>query len=420
MQVSIGRSEISGAVMAPSSKSYTIRSLMCAALAPGPSELVYPLAADDTEAASSVLNDIGVKVVRGEPSWGVSGGSFHEPAGDLNCSESAATLRFMTAIAAAVPGISRLTAKPSLARRPIAPLIDALRQLHVECDQDTTNGIVKVRGGLLKGGSTMLPGNISSQYVTALLLLAPLMDNGVSILLTTPLESRPYVEMTIECLNRFGIQITPSADFRQFRIEKQTYKPARYVVEGDWSSISYWLALGAVAGNVEVTNIHSASLQGDKVLVDFVRAMEASVVATADSVRVARSRLKGISANLTDCIDLLPTVAIIAALANGTTELTGIARGRLKESDRVASVRQELQKAGVTVTEQENRLTIVGGRPRGSTFDSHGDHRIAMALSILGVVCGDTVISGAECVAKTYPEYWETLKRLGGKVDISV
>jgi 3-phosphoshikimate 1-carboxyvinyltransferase len=420
MQVSIGRSEISGAVMAPSSKSYTIRALMCASLAPGTSELVCPLAADDTEAACGVLEEIGVKVVRGDTSWSVSGGSFHEPSGDLNCRESAATLRFMTAIAAAVPGTSRLTAKPSLARRPIEPLIDALRQLHVECDQDTRNGIVRVRGGLMKGGSTMLPGNISSQYVTALLLVAPLMRDGVSIVLTTPLESRPYVEMTIECLNRFGIQITPSAEFRQFRIEKQTYKPARYIVEGDWSSVSYWLALGAVAGNVEVANIHSASLQGDKVLVDFVRAMEASVVATADSVRVARSGLKGISVDLTDCIDLLPTIAVIAALANGTTELNGIARGRLKESDRVASVRQELQRAGVTVTEQENKLIIVGGSPKGATFDSHGDHRMAMALSVLGVVCGDTVISGAECVAKTYPEYWETLKRLGGKVDISV
>ncbi len=420
MRVSIGRSSIHGHVLAPPSKSYTIRGLMCAALAEGRSELVFPLLADDTEAASGVLKKVGVSIDQGEDSWRVAGGKFRTPESDLDCRESAATLRFMAAIAATVPGGCRLTAKPSLARRPIAPLVEALRQIGVECTQDTSSGTVAVNGANFTGGVASLPGNISSQYVSALLLIAPLAKDGMTVRLTTPLESRPYVEMTIECLNQFDITIEPSRDYREFKATRQKYRPARYVVEGDWSSVSYLLALGAVAGDIEIANVNPRSLQGDKVLVEFLRQMGASVSVGEDEVRVAKGPLKAIGVDMTDCIDLLPTVAVLAAMADGTSELKGIARARLKESDRVLSVRNELEKAGVKVLEEKDQMMVVGTKPRGAVFQSHGDHRIAMAMSVLGAACGNTVIDGAECIAKTYPGYWQTLSSIGGKVGLDV
>jgi len=418
MRVSIGRSDIHGRVKAPSSKSYTIRGLMCAALAHGTSELVYPLGSDDTEAAGVVLGKIGVEVVYGTDRWQVAGGNLHTPDSDLFCRESAATLRFMAAIAATISGGCRLTATPSLMRRPLDPLLDALRQLGVKCTVDTGNSSITVNGGGLKGGITSLPGNISSQFVSALLLVGPLVSDGMTIRLTTQLESRPYVEMTIESLQQFGVTVEPSRDYREFHVKSQTYKPARYVVEGDWSSASYLLALGAVGGETRVENLKAGSLQGDKMILDFLRKMGAEVIISSDSVVVKKSLLKPIKADLTDSIDLLPTVAVLAALAEGESEFTGIARGRLKESDRVASVKSELEKAGIEVREDHDRLTVIGSKPHGAVFESHGDHRIAMAFSLLGVAVGDTVVEGGERVSKTYPEYWDVLASLGGKVGL--
>ena len=414
MRALLSKSEIKGKVRAPSSKSYTIRGLMCAALAKGNSEIIHPLGSDDTEAAQGVLTKIGVKIAEDEDSWRVTGDNFHQPEGELFCRESAATLRFMTAICSLVPGECRLTASPSLLRRPIKPLIQALQQL--SSDVSHRNKSVIIKGGKLKGGLAEMPGNISSQFVSALLLISPFADKGVKIKLTTPLESKPYVLMTLECLNTFSIKVRHSPDLKEFQISKQTYQPARYEVEGDWSSASYLLALGALCGDVEVENLNPRSLQGDKAILDFLKDMGASVTLRKDTIKAQKSRLKAIRADLTDCIDLLPTVAVLAAVAEGTSEFTGIKRARLKESDRVAAVKEGLSRMGIKVTEGMDKLVITGSVPKGAAIDSKGDHRMAMAFALLGAVVGGTTIEGAECVSKTYPEFWDILKGIGGKV----
>jgi len=222
MRASLGKSEIQGKVAAPSSKSYTLRGLMCAALARGGSEIIHPLSSDDTEAATEVLGKIGIQVVPSQKSWRVVGGDFHEPKTELFCRESAATLRFMTAICSLVPGECRLEASPSLAIRPIRPLLQALNQLGVDCHYRPEKASVIVRGGKLKGGITELPGNISSQFVSALLLIAPFAEKGMAIRLTTPLESKPYVLMTMECLETFGIKVNASKDLIQFEVAQQS------------------------------------------------------------------------------------------------------------------------------------------------------------------------------------------------------
>jgi len=417
MKTSVYKSEVKGMAKAPSSKSYTVRGLVCAALAKGESEVINPLSSDDTDALLNVLRQVGIQVQQRGDLWSVSGGSFHQPSADLFCGESAATLRFMTALCSLIPGRCRLVAGQSLSRRPVSPLVQALRQLGVDVTCQGEVAPVVVTGGRLKGGVTELPGDISSQFVSALLFIAPLAEEGVKIRLTTPLESKSYILMSLECLKKFGVKVKSSLDLAEFQVSKQTYKPAKYRVEGDWSSASYLLALGAISGEVTVDNLNPESLQGDKIILDFLKDMGVWVEMDKNSVTVRKSKLNAIRTDLSDCIDLLPTMAILAAVANGTSEFIGINRARIKESNRVAAVREGLERMGIKITEERDRLTVTGSEPKASVIDAKGDHRIAMAFSILGSVASGTIIDGAECVSKTFPEFWNVLKSMGVKLN---
>ena len=416
MKALIKKNGIHGKAATPTSKSYTIRALMCTALAEGESLIINPLTADDTDAASEVLSQIGVSIIKGEDYWRIQGGGFHKPQTDLFCRDSAATLRFMTAIASLVPGKCRLVAGQSLAKRPIEPLPAALNQLGIKCSiKDKT---VIVKGGRLAGGTAELPGDISSQFVSALLLIAPLAEKSTTIILTTPPHSRPYLEMTLDCLNNFGIIVKVSKDFTRFEIIPQQYKPTDYTVEGDWSSASYLLALGAVCGEVTVSNLNLNSLQGDRIMLNLLQQMGADMEIKENSITVRKSNLKAITADLADCIDLLPTMAVLAAVADGESRFDSISRARLKESNRILAIKYGLEKMGVNVIEEEDSLIVNGTKPSGAAVGSFNDHRIAMAFSILGATVGDTVINGAECVAKTYPNFWQTFRNLGGEIKL--
>jgi 3-phosphoshikimate 1-carboxyvinyltransferase len=418
MKISVRKSDIGGLIKAPASKSYTIRALMCAALAKGQSEIKNPLYSDDTKAASQVLSQIGVPIETQNGKWKIKGGKFQVSKSDLFCGDSAATLRFMCAVCTRVPGISRLTAGSSLQKRPIATLIDALRQWGIEISCQNNNiPPVLVNGGIFEGGLTETPGDISSQYISALLLIAPLAQRETIIRLTTPLESVPYVMMTIECLKQFGIEVKCSNSYQLFEIHPQVYKPAKYKVEADWSSSSYLFGLGALAGDLKIENLNLDSLQGDKSVVYFLKDMGAEINVAGKMISVKKKSLEAVNLDLNDCIDLLPTMAVLAALAKGTSELSGIERAKLKESNRVATVREGLERIGINVIEKPDKLIIEGGTPIPAIIDTHDDHRIAMAFSLIGVACGGIVINGAECVSKTYPEYWDTLRNLGVKLD---
>ena len=419
MKALIHRSEMKGRVSAPPSKSYTIRAVMCAALARGESEITYPLISDDTRASVNVLRQVGIHIHQEENRWLVRGGNFHKVDTDLFCGDSAATLRFMATICSVIPGEHRLTAGPSLSKRPVGSLVQALRQLGVKCSSQDDVPPVVVEGDRLTGGVIELPGNISSQFISALLLVAPFAERGVKIRLTTPLESKPFVLMTLDCLGKFGINVEFSKDLREFEVAKQIYMPTKYKVEGDWSSASYFLALGALAGEVEIENLNLESLQGDRIVLNFLRDMGASIKTGRDTVTAKKSGLNAIRADLSDCIDLLPTMAVLAAVANGVSEFVGIERARIKESNRVSALREGLEAMGIAVKESSNRLTMVGSRPKGSVIDTRGDHRIAMAFSILGLLTDKTIINNAECVSKTFPGFWDVLKNLGSEVEIN-
>lgn len=392
---------------------------MCGALAKGKSEVVYPLSSGDTEACVEVLGRIGVHSRRSKDSWQVMGGEFRQPDADLFCADSAATLRFMTAVCTLVPGECRLVSGASLSARPVGPLVRALRQVGVDCSMSHgETAPVVVKGGALRGGVAELPGDVSSQFVSALLLIGPLAEQGMSIRLSSPLQSRPYVLMTTGCLREFGISVEASEGLGEFQVSRQDYRPTRYVVEGDWSSASYLLALGALCGEVEVENLDAGSVQADRAVVHMLRDMGAAVVVSGRSVAVGRSALKAVREDLSDCPDLLPTMGVLAAAARGVSEFTGIERARIKESNRVAALREGLERMDIEVGEERDRLTIAGGEPKGAAIDSWNDHRIAMAFGVLGSATEKTVISNAGCVSKSFPQFWDVVNSVGGKVRI--
>lgn len=246
MKATISQSTTKGTATIPASKSLTIRALMCAALCAGESEIIHPLVSDDTDAAILVMSKLGTIVKQGEDLWKVTGGKFRIVLEDLNCGESATTYRFLTAISSLIPGTHRLVGGPSLTARPIGSLVDALVKLGVDATMERAGfPPVMVKGGTFKGGATEIPGNVSSQFISALLLIAPFSPKGTSIKLTTPLTSKPYVLMTLWCLKQFGINIQREGN--KFIVLRQRYTPTRIKIESDWSSASYFLALGAMS-----------------------------------------------------------------------------------------------------------------------------------------------------------------------------
>jgi len=417
MRVTIRKSEIGGKIFAPSSKSYTHRILVCSALANGKSNIISPLICDDTERTAKVLEELGVKINKGSNFWKVYGGSLKTPKSKLFCGESGTTMRFMIAICSLVDGKCELTGGPLLSRRPIEPLLDGLKQLGVDCFCKRDSVIVK---GRLKGGLVRIPGNISSQFISALLLIAPLAEKDVTIELTTELESKPYVLMTTDTQRKFGVRIKASQDLKNFQIKKQRYKPANVNVEGDWSSAAFLLAAGAVAGNVEVKNLNPRSLQADKEILNVLKKMGTSIIERNDSVIVEKSKLNAIEIDVSNCPDLFPVICVLCSLAKGKSVITGTQRLSMKESDRVVAMKEGLKKMGIKVRKVGDRIMIKGSIPNETVVNPKNDHRIAMAFAILGlVVDGKTTIQNAECVSKSFPGFWDAIRHLGANINMS-
>jgi 3-phosphoshikimate 1-carboxyvinyltransferase len=286
----------------------------------------------------------------------------------------------------------------------------------IDCSAGGDYPPVTVTGKEVRGGTVQMEGDISSQYISALMLMAPLTAEGLTIEMSTTPESLPYILMTRDCMQKYGVVVSVSPDVSILEVAKQAYTPIRFVVEGDWSSASYFLAMGAMSGAVEVNNLNTESLQGDSKMLDILSDMGAAIAHDKDAIKVSRAEMRAVDVDLTDCIDLLPTVAVMAATASGTSRLSGIRRGRIKESDRVSAVAEGLRAMGISVQQEEDLLCITGSTPKGAIIDSRNDHRIAMAFSLLGCIAGDTVITEAECVSKTFPEYWDAVKSIGVKV----
>jgi 3-phosphoshikimate 1-carboxyvinyltransferase len=415
--VIVKSSRVSGTMMAPPSKSMTHRVLMLAALAEGRSIIRNPLTADDTEATSRVLGELGVRIHRGQE-WVIDGGTLHAPCAALDCGESGTTLRFMSAICALVEGDCELEGGSSLSKRPVGPLLDALTQLGVSCKSHGGLPPITIKGsGRIGGGIVYIPGDVSSQFVSALLTVAPLADSPVEITLTTRLESRPYVAMTFDAMHAFGVEAEHDHNMMHFTASLKPYKASAVAIEGDWSSASYMLAAGALAGEATVRGLNHASAQADKAILGILSELGAETRLCSEAATACASKLGAIEADLSDCPDLFPVVSALCAAANGTSRLTGLSRLRLKESDRVAAMAEGLTYMGAEVCYDAESATIRGGRLHGAEVDSWGDHRIAMALAVLALAAdGETMIRNGGCVSKSYPGFWGDLADLGGRL----
>jgi 3-phosphoshikimate 1-carboxyvinyltransferase len=396
----------------------THRMTILGALAEKKTMIGLPLVCDDTLATLNAVKTLGAKIESGEDKWIVEGGSLKAPGEAIHCGESGTTLRLMTVVCALVDGCVTLTASPSLSRRPMGPLMDALSGLGVDVQGEAGYPPVTVCGkGGIGGGETTLPGHVSSQFVSALLLVAPMTRSPLMIRVTTPLQSWPYVEMTMDAMESFGVKASASPGRDVFTAPTRKYRASKVYVEGDWSSGSYLLAAGAVGGEVTVGNLNAGSSQADTAILDILSRMGAELTVKGDEVTCSRSQLKAVKADFSDCPDLFPIVSALCTVAEGTSELTGLGRLRLKESDRVVAMSEGLTRMGAEVAEDGGAVRITGGTVTGAELNPYNDHRIAMSLGVLALAAeGETTILDAGCVTKSYPGFWVHLERLG--VDI--
>ncbi len=421
MKITIKKSGIEGMLKAPPSKSYTHRAIICAALANGKSKITNPLLCNDTEATIKVCKMLGAEVNMRKDLIIVGTEKLRTPDDVMDCGGSGTTLRFFTAISSLVPGVCVLTGNKSLRERPVGELLNALTQLGIKAVSTRGNGLppIAVFGGDVKGGSVKMRGDISSQFISALLFACPKASKKTTIELTTGLQSKPYVEITIEVLKEFGIKISASEGFRRFVIpSQQNFKPLEYTIRGDFSSASFMLVAGALAGKVKVFNLELNSRQGDRKIVQILKDMGAHVKEKENSITVEKAELKAITIDASDIPDLVPICAVLATQAKGITKIINAERLRFKESDRLISITCELKKMGANITEKKGGLVIKGPtKLKGADINPYRDHRIAMACAVAGLIAsGETVIKNVECIKKSYPSFAEDIKNLGGKI----
>jgi 3-phosphoshikimate 1-carboxyvinyltransferase len=418
VKAQIGPAQVRGRIEAPSSKSMTHRMAILGVLAEGRTTIRRPLVCDDTLATLNAVKMLGVTVKVGEDEWIVEGGSLKAPGEAIYCGESGTTLRLMTAVCALADGCVTLTAGPSLSRRPMRPLLDALSSLGVDANGEAGYPPITVCGkGGIGGGETTLPGHVSSQFVSAMLLVSPMTRSPLTIRVTTPLQSWPYVKMTMDAMESFGVKASASPGRDVFTAPTRKYRASKVNVEGDWSSASYLLAAGAVGGEVSVGNLDTGSSQADTAILDILSKMGTELTVKGDAVTCSRSQLKAVKADFSDHPDLFPLVSALCTVAEGTSELTGLGRLRLKESDRVAAMAEGLTRMGAKVMEDSGVVKITGGTVRGAELNPYNDHRIAMSLGILALAAeGETTILDAGCVTKSYPGFWGHLEGLGVNV----
>ena len=410
-------SVISGTVAAPPSKSAGHRSLICAALSDAPVTVTGCGISDDITATERVLCALGAQIERSGTTVRVTPISNIPDKAVLDCGESGSTARFIIPIAAALGAKNvTVTGRGRLPSRPFEILCRLLRRRGVGCSTDT---LPMSLGGQLPADEYSLPGNVSSQYISGLLMALSVVPGSSRIVLTTPLESAAYVDMTVDELKRFGAFVTKTSDGYEIEGRKRLRASDRRV-EGDWSQAAFFLSAGAVCGgSVTVTGLDRSSLQGDKAIVDILKSFGADIEESDQGITVRRSKLKGTVVNASQIPDLVPIIAVTAAFAAGRTVINGAARLRLKESDRLHETVTRLVSFGIDAAETADGMIINGRKPMGAAITSANDHRIVMAFSVLA--CGSehgSSISGAEAINKSYPEFISDLCGLGGKCDV--
>lgn len=405
MNIEITPKLLSGSIEIPSSKSISHRALICAALAKGESSVRGVLECDDVDATISALEALGAKFRTEDGVTYVTGIENPPEKADIDCRESGSTLRFMIPIAAALGVEATFTGNGNLPNRPITPYLEEFGRHGVEFISDTMPYHIK---GKLTAGQYPITGDISSQFITGLLFSLPLIEGGSTIVLTSPLQSKPYADITVQCMRNFGIE---TLEFNGNYSVKgvQEYKPADYTVEGDCSQAAFFAVANILGGNIELKNVNRNSVQGDRAIFDII-----------DSLIKIGGNYSGFDIDAADIPDLVPILTVLACFADGESHIRGCKRLRIKESDRLESISTVLNSLGANVTIVNDELEIVGVKElHGGVCSSFNDHRIAMSLAVASQRCTEPlVIKDAYCVAKSYPTFFEDFRLIGGEYDV--
>lgn len=396
--VKIENSILNGTVTAPPSKSAAHRALICSFLAGGGS--VSPIInSKDMQATTGVIDAL----KRGDST--------------LNCIESGSTLRFMIPVAASLGKSVTFTGEGRLPERPVGEYLEILPKHNVKVE---SNGFLPLSiSGKLTNGTYEAAGDVSSQYITGLLLALANVDGDSAVILTTKLQSKPYVDMTVKVMADYGVDVKET-EFGYLIHGNQQFKKLDYTVEGDWSQAAFFLVAGAIGGDITVNGLDMNSTQGDKEIVNVIRNFGGNITVDDNEIRCFGGELKGTEIDASDIPDLVPIIAVLAAFAKGKTVIKGAERLRYKESDRIESVVQNLKLLGAQVQETTDGMIINGGKKLNSAkLKGFNDHRIVMAFSVAGLYIDGTVeIDDAESINKSYPSFFEDYNRLGGKADV--
>ena len=407
-----------GSIRPPGSKSITNRALVCAALADGTSVLQGALDSDDTRVMIAGLEQLGIAVQTENAKTTLKvtgcGGKISAEDADLSIGNSGTTMRFLTAMSTLGQGRFRLDGVPRMRERPIGDLLDALIPLGTDVATEFENGcppvIVNATG--LAGGMTTIRGDISSQYLSGLMMAAPYAQQPVHIVLDGPLVSKPYVAMTRSVMKSFGVLLEQTE--KDLKIPApQKYKAQHYAIEPDASAASYFWATAAITGgDVTVEGLQQSALQGDVRFCECLAQMGCDVEYNEPSIRVRGGSLTGIDVDMNAISDTVQTLTAVALFAKGTTRIRGVEHNRHKETDRIGDLATELRKFGAKVTEFEDGLEIQPAPLQGATIDTYDDHRMAMSLALVGLQVDDVVIRDPGGTHKTYPGFFDDLQEL--------
>ncbi|OWT32718.1 3-phosphoshikimate 1-carboxyvinyltransferase [Methanobrevibacter sp. 87.7] len=430
--------DIEGEIKAPSSKSYTHRAIILASLAEGCSQLFNPLLSEDTLSTLNACITLGADITNYGTYIDVNGMNgevkpnfnpqpfITNPDHIINLGNSGTSLRLLTSIAALSDTKVVFTGDDSLKTRPMGDLLKALKSLGVETNSNNDKAPITVYPGF-KGGSTSISGNISSQFISSLLISAPLTENGIELEVLPTFVSKPYVDMTIDIMSKFGVNVDVSTEGKntKFIVKPQKYTGCDYIIEGDYSSSSYLLAACAIfGGEIKVLNLFKDSKQGDKIILDILDKMGADIKCDDSSVILkSQGNLKAISEiDLSNAPDLLPTITILSAIAEGTTKIVGIGHTRFKETDRIATTCEELKKCGCELEEFEDYIIIKGqtlNTDEEIIVSSHKDHRLAMAFILLNLKGYNVIVDDGDVFNVSFPEFMDAMGSIGVNLELT-
>ncbi len=404
-------------VSVPGSKSYTHRVLIAAALADGVSDLKNALISEDTRYTIEALEQMGAQIAANGTDVRVegTGGRLQPCDAPIYLGNSGTSMRLLTGVAALGKGTYTLTGNARMQERPIQDLLETLQQMNVQTRSVNSNGCppVEVIGARINTNKVGINCQNSSQYLSALLLIAPLTPEGLHIQVVGGPVSKPYIDMTVTLMERFGI-VLDRKDYQEFIIPGgQSYRAGEYVVEADCSQAAYFWSAAAIGGTeIKVLGVSNDTTQGDVHFADLLQQMGCHVSKESDGITVAGGPLNAIEADLADMPDQVPTLAVVAAFSKGTTVIKNVAHLKSKESDRLNATVTELNKMGIKASCTESALIIKGGQPRGSVVETYNDHRIAMSFAIAGLKVPGVCILNEGCVEKSFPAFWQVFEGL--------